>query len=624
MAINSYYKAEHVDGVTYYFQDESTVVDIDVQPGVQTVTFYNFQGAYQAKPSSYRLRSIRKQFPEVTGIQIKPRVTRIELSNFLLPNVRSVKAPSGSNFGRSKACLVDSLGLLNAFCLREDEILDLSGVCVIKNYALEGCRARQVQHADGIYSAYPHAFHGFLGGAPFCHGVRMFGKALYDVEPGADIHVPPEVNLVNEECSFKKANSLTFSDIRQLGHICNASTQQEQSLEWTESIRLDKEVLSARPSHKEMAHFVAYAGRSRVMLPENPYYTEENGVVYSKDKTVLVAVPKAVTEFTVPPFVKIIGEAAFYRCNKLVKIQIPDNVQEIHKHAFQECENLASVQFSEVTPVWLQEEAFYFLPALQSIRVPGCIQSVDYAFKECPGLASLICEEGVRAIRRLSFPSLQRISLPASLRSLDSCTFPFVEQVQLHGDSVADGFFRSLCLSPNNSTYYAWKQFLVQIVAPDQTTYYLPRFLSFAADSLLQMAAFDFGLQAILQATAGFSDVYKYQDGLDSQRLISKDLLQDMALQVYEKTGNQHALAYIRGCSRSIYNRFVKEEAEEDKWVSFVRLGVLSATMMEHALEYAQAHELQVLSAYVLEEIRKRKEKKTPGKPSRKGNSFTL
>lgn len=623
MATNSYYKTEQVDGITYYFQNESTVVDIDVQPGVQTVTLDDFQRS-QAKPFSYRLRGIWKQFPEVTSIQVKPMVACIELSNFLFPNVRSVKTPPSSNFSRSKTYLMRGVTLLNTFCLREDEVLDLAGVYCLANYALEGCRARQVQHAGELYSAYPYAFHGFFGGEPFHHGVRMLGKALYDIEPGTDIQVPPEVKLVNEECDFTKASSLTFSDIHQLGTICNASTHRGQPLERLESIHLDKEVLSARPSHKEMAYFVAYAGKSRVVLPENPYYTEEDGAVYSKDKTVLVAVPKSVTEFTVPPFVKIIGESAFYRCNKLAKVQIPDNVKEIHKYAFGECENLASVQFSEVTPVWLQEEAFYYLPALQSIRIPGCIQSVSHAFKECHGLISLICEEGVQAISGLNLPSLQRMSLPASLKSLDSCTFSFVEQVQLHGDSVADGFFRSFCRYPKNYANYTWNQLLVQIVTQDQMTYYLPRFLPGAAVSSLQGAAFDFGMQAALQATAGFSDAYKYQDGLESQSLISKDLLQDMALQVYKKTGNQHALAYIRGCSRSIYNRFVKDEAEEDKWVSFVRLGVLSATMMEHVLEYAQAHELQVLAAYTLEWIRKRKEKKTPGKPSRKGNSFTL
>ena len=47
-----------------------------------------------------------------------------------------------------------------------------------------------------------------------------------------------------------------------------------------------------------------------------------------------------ITEFKVPDNIKTIGAGAFYGCNSLLKVEIPESVSEIRMYAFSDCEKL--------------------------------------------------------------------------------------------------------------------------------------------------------------------------------------------------------------------------------------------------------------------------------------------
>lgn len=68
----------------------------------------------------------------------------------------------------------------------------------------------------------------------------------------------------------------------------------------------------------------------------NKYYTSENGVLFSKDKTVLVIYPVGRTddEYVIPKGVTSIGEYALYECSALRVIWIPATVSSIESYAF--------------------------------------------------------------------------------------------------------------------------------------------------------------------------------------------------------------------------------------------------------------------------------------------------
>jgi hypothetical protein len=84
----------------------------------------------------------------------------------------------------------------------------------------------------------------------------------------------------------------------------------------------------------------------------NGAYTAENGVLYNKNKTVLVAYPAGKAgSFTIPTGVTSIGSRAFYGCTGLTSVTIPNSVTSIGEAAFYGCTGLTSVTFQgTITP----------------------------------------------------------------------------------------------------------------------------------------------------------------------------------------------------------------------------------------------------------------------------------
>jgi hypothetical protein len=81
----------------------------------------------------------------------------------------------------------------------------------------------------------------------------------------------------------------------------------------------------------------------------NSTFTSENGIVYTKDKTTLVAYPpgKTGSTFTIPNSVTSLGNGAFMY-SSFTSITIPNNVSSIGAAVFMDCTSLTSVRFERV------------------------------------------------------------------------------------------------------------------------------------------------------------------------------------------------------------------------------------------------------------------------------------
>ena len=84
----------------------------------------------------------------------------------------------------------------------------------------------------------------------------------------------------------------------------------------------------------------------------NLNYTDVNGVLFNKGKTVLLTYPEGKTgaTYTIPDSVTSIGELAFYDCLSLTSITIPDGVTSIGERAFSNCTSLTSITFLGTAP----------------------------------------------------------------------------------------------------------------------------------------------------------------------------------------------------------------------------------------------------------------------------------
>ncbi|MCH5188257.1 MAG: leucine-rich repeat domain-containing protein [Oscillospiraceae bacterium] len=132
----------------------------------------------------------------------------------------------------------------------------------------------------------------------------------------------------------------------------------------------------------------------------NPYFCAVDGVVLSKDKTVLVIYPadKADEEYTVPDRVTEIGANAFAGSYNLRKLTLPDTVTTLGLWTFQNCKNL------------------------ESVNIPSGVKDLPQdMLTGCPKITRFIVPEGVRWIDAAAFDiDLVNVNLPDSVTELES------------------------------------------------------------------------------------------------------------------------------------------------------------------------------------------------------------
>lgn len=110
-------------------------------------------------------------------------------------------------------------------------------------------------------------------------------------------------------------------------------------------------------------------------------YTSVDGILYSKDKSVIVHYPKGRTDkkFTVPKGVKAIGNDSFSINNHLEEVDL-SHVETIGISAFENCGNLSSVKLSKNLKK-VDSGAFYGCKNLKEIRLYTSDTEIgDFAF----------------------------------------------------------------------------------------------------------------------------------------------------------------------------------------------------------------------------------------------------
>ena len=105
----------------------------------------------------------------------------------------------------------------------------------------------------------------------------------------------------------------------------------------------------------------------------NQYFSSQNGVLYDKNKTVLLKYPptKTTTQFSVPSTVVVIGKDAFSYNENLNTLALGSSVLVIDKDAFRYCTSISTLSFSNTTVPYITGfGVFDTCTALTTISVP--------------------------------------------------------------------------------------------------------------------------------------------------------------------------------------------------------------------------------------------------------------
>ena len=144
----------------------------------------------------------------------------------------------------------------------------------------------------------------------------------------------------------------------------------------------------------------------------NPVISSVDGVLFSNDKTTLIAYPTGSPQesYTVPDGVKTVKTAAFFNSQHLKKIVLPNDMETLGYSVFANSKNLEEVILSSN----IQE-----LPS--------------YLFNDCKKLKSVVIPKGVVTIGYYAFEgciSLESISLPESVNFIDKYAFIYLSRLK--------------------------------------------------------------------------------------------------------------------------------------------------------------------------------------------------
>lgn len=161
----------------------------------------------------------------------------------------------------------------------------------------------------------------------------------------------------------------------------------------------------------------------------NPVYSsDKDGVLYNKDKTLLIQYPigNARNSFVIPDSVTTIGDSAFDDCDKIEHVTIPDSVTTIGSVAFFDCTNLTKLMIPESVST-IEAEAFRYCESLVHVTIPfGVRQISTRTFERCESLESVTIPESVTIIGNGAFEecyNLPSISIPNSVKTIGEEAF---------------------------------------------------------------------------------------------------------------------------------------------------------------------------------------------------------
>ena len=184
---------------------------------------------------------------------------------------------------------------------------------------------------------------------------------------------------------------------------------------------------------------------------ENTAFSSEDGILFNKDKTILLCYPagKPDTAYTPPASVREIGNSAFEGCNRLAQVTLPNTVKStgtrvfygcsaltqvnicngitrIEGHSFHNCTALTQVNLPE-SLTFIGSNAFTSCTALTQLTLPNAVNNIgSYAFAHCTALTEMTLPESLTKVQFNCFEgcsALTKVNIPQNVTNIESDCF---------------------------------------------------------------------------------------------------------------------------------------------------------------------------------------------------------
>ncbi len=168
---------------------------------------------------------------------------------------------------------------------------------------------------------------------------------------------------------------------------------------------------------------------------DNQTYSSVDGVLFNKDKTVIIRCPenRTDTSYTIPNTVTDIQNGAFGHCRNLTEINIPNSVKHIGNFAFSDCTSLKGITIPEgITTI--EGQTFEGCTSLSSVTIPQSVTEIDFqAFASCTSLESITIPSSVIKIASNAFRECDNLT---SMNLVNSNYYSFENQTLFNKDKT--------------------------------------------------------------------------------------------------------------------------------------------------------------------------------------------
>lgn len=563
--------------------------------------------AVRFRDKDYRIKTQGpKQYPNVKKIYIGPDVRKLEISNFMFPNVKEVvsKSPafqSGTLLiekNRSSRYSRDFDGekeLLNTFCKTSDEVIDLSGIGSIDDYAFEGCRSKKIINMDELFMIDSMAFSGsavFLSDTinEMQNDMCIIGNTLIRINDNAgNINIPDSVNLINPEIDFSAIENVEMS-ISALGELSYYHGGQMQTL----SLRCP-DTMSNNDIYDKLRYSGTHLRMKKILAADgNNKLASVDGIIYTKDMKQLIICPEEHGgDVIIPEGVEAISAQAFNYCN-VTSISLPSTLTFIASSAFDNCK-MQHINFGAGIKCI---ERLGRCEQLKKTEIPNQVKNIwGGAFENCTFLEHITLHEGLEEIGWDAFRGcieMKEIEIPATVKKLGSNCLKRVNKIIFKGDSLPAGVGSALLDDdiPRNLFVYMKKDKyagMVELVFKGKS-YFLPRYVRRIDVSKINeiLCSTETPVEDILSSLYQFGKTW--------------ELKVDAAIKTYVSIKDKGIALYLKKVSKKIAYDYMYASRYEEL-AKFLDIGFVSKATLKELQKETKVMEIPEVAAVILREL---------------------
>ena len=281
-----------------------------------------------------------------------------------------------------------------------------SGVTSIPSYSFSSCsRLKSVAIPDTVVNIDSYAFSNCisLGSVSLPVGITVIPReCFFGCSALKSVDLPSGLTQI-DECAFSSCTAL--SSLSLPSALTNIGDEAFANCISLSSVAIPSAVTDiGSGSFRNCSSLAAFSVASG-----NNRFASEDGVLFNKDKTLLVFYPSGKSgDYTMPSSVNTIKANAFAYCKKLGKVTVSSNVSAIPMGCFSNA-RLSEISFPS-SLLAIDKGAFSYTSGLSSVVFPASLKTIgSNAFHESSSLISATFPASLESIGDYAFEDCSQI-----------------------------------------------------------------------------------------------------------------------------------------------------------------------------------------------------------------------